>query len=315
MSEDPLSRYLETLRSERGTSPHTLRAYRRDLERLRDDLERNRRGLLQARPVDLRGHLARVSRGAPAAASTRRRVAAYRGFYRWAVAEGLLESSPAERLRGPRVPTRVPRLLDVDEAAAAVEDPVQAGWYQLRNRALLELLYGAGLRVSEAAALDRRDVDLEQGLVHVRAGKGRKDRRVPFGRGAGEALADWLTAAPGESPALFVNRDHRRLSARSMHRIVRDSGLRNGLAGVHPHALRHTCATHLLAGGADLRAIQEQLGHASLSTTQRYAHLSPEQLVAIYRQSHPRARAAGGGGAVRGPDRMRGDEDDGGCKD
>jgi len=207
------------------------------------------------------------------------------------VAAGLLEKSPAERLTGPKVPQKVPRLLDVDEVAAVVEEPTQQGWYRARNRALLEVIYGAGLRVSEAAGLDRRDVDLESGLLNVRAGKGRKDRRVPYGRGAQEALEDWWPQLPLDGKALFVNRYHTRLSTRAMHRIVRDSGLENGLARVHPHALRHTCATHLLAGGADLRAIQEQLGHASLSTTQRYAHLSTTQLIDIYRQSHPRARS------------------------
>jgi len=218
-------------------------------------------------------------------------MASFRGFYRWAVAAGLLEASPAARLKGPRVPQKVPRLLDVDEAAAMVESPTQKGWYRVRNRALLEVIYGAGLRVSEAAGLDRRDVDLSTGLLHVRSGKGRKDRRVPFGSKAGEALEAWWPLLPVEGAAVFVNRYRTRLSTRAMHRIVRDSGLENGLARVHPHALRHTCATHLLAGGADLRAIQEQLGHASLSTTQRYAHLSTTQLVDIYRQTHPRARA------------------------
>ncbi len=293
MAGGPLERYLEVLRVERGLSPHSLRAYRRDLERLRADLGGD---LLGARAIDLRAHLARLGRSAKAPASTRRRMAAYRGFYRWAVAEGLLDTSPAERLRGPRVPVKVPRLLDVDEAAAVVEHPAQEGWYRSRNRALLELLYGAGLRVSEVVALDLGDLDLDGGLLHVRAGKGRKDRRVPFGAAAAEALRDWLPRLPlDRGGALFLNRHRTRLSARAVHRIVRDSGLGKGLARVHPHALRHTCATHMLGGGADLRAIQEQLGHASLSTTQRYAHLSTAQLIDIYRRAHPRARAGGAG--------------------
>jgi len=201
-----------------------------------------------------------------------------------------VEASPAEALRTPRVPQKVPRFLDVNEAQDVVEDPVQDGWYRLRNQALLELLYGAGLRVSEAAALDRGDIDLGQGLVLVRHGKGKKQRRVPFGRAAAQALQAWLAWRQDETRALFLNRYGGRLSVRSMHRIVRDSGVKKGIAAVHPHALRHSCATHLLGGGADLRAIQEQLGHASLSTTQRYTHVSVEQLMDVHRKAHPHGR-------------------------
>ncbi len=201
-----------------------------------------------------------------------------------------MESSPAESLSTPRVPRKVPRFLDVTEASDLVERPTQRGWFALRNRALLELLYGAGLRVGESAALDCRDIDLEERLVLVRKAKGSKQRSVPFGVPAMEALAAWLRVHPGGAP-LFLNRDHGRLSVRSMHRIVRDSGVANALAGVHPHALRHSCATHLLAGGADLRAIQEQLGHASLSTTQRYTHVSVERLMAVHRKAHPHGRS------------------------
>jgi len=279
--------FLEFLRAERGRSANTRRAYGRDLERLALALEEGGRSLRTARAVDLRAHLSAVSRAAPAPSSVSRRLSAYRSFYKWALLVGLVETSPADRLGRPKVPDKVPRFVEVDEAAAVVEGATQEGWYWLRNRALLELLYGAGLRVSEAAALDAVDVDVDALLVHVRRGKGGKARRVPFGEPAQEALGAWLEEHPGGP--LFLNRYQKRLSARSMHRIVRDAGLRAGVSALHPHALRHSCATHMLAGGADLRAIQEQLGHSGLSTTQRYAHVSVERLLEVYRSAHPHA--------------------------
>jgi integrase/recombinase XerC len=289
----PLERFLAFLRAERGASPHTLRAYRGDLEALENVLGEQGTDLLEASLSQLRGHLARLARKAPAPSTTRRRLAAYRTFYRWALREELVEASPAERLAGPRMQQRVPRFLDLPEVLDLVEKPVQEGSLGMRNRALLELAYGAGLRVSELAGLDRADIDLREGMVDVRSGKGGKQRLVPFGPPAADALAQWMDASSGE--ALFLNHKGGRLSTRSIYRIVRDSGVKNGLTDVHPHALRHTCATHMLAGGADLRAIQEQLGHASLSTTQRYAHVSPQQLVDVYRAAHPRASSGSDG--------------------
>ncbi|MCB9743876.1 MAG: tyrosine recombinase XerC [Alphaproteobacteria bacterium] len=290
-TEDPIAGFLRALRAERGASPETLRAYSADLRALEATLQGAGQSLLGARPKDLRRHLARLHGSAPAASSMRRRLSCYRSFYRWALSEGLVESSPADRLSMPRSPTRVPRFLDLPEVEAAIEHPAQEGWFALRNRAMLELMYGAGLRVGELSALDVVDVDLAERLVLVRSGKGRKQRQVPFGPPAAEAVAEWLRERPFEHRALFLNRFGRRLTTRSIHRVVQGSALRNGIAGAHPHALRHTCATHMLAGGADLRSIQEQLGHASLSTTQRYAHVSPERLIEVYRSAHPHARS------------------------
>ena len=283
------SRFLLHLRSERGASEHTLRAYGRDLERLESALEERGRTLLEARTLDLRTHLATVARGAPSPASISRRLSAYRSFYRWAQREGLLDASPADRLDRPRVPQGVPRFVEVDQAEKVVTSPPQQDAFQIRNRALLELMYAAGLRVAEAAGLDVRDVDLNGRLVDVRHGKGRKHRRVPFG-GLAAAAVETMLAGRTEGP-LFLNRYGDRLSTRSMHRIVRDAGRKADVSRLHPHALRHSCATHMLAGGADLRAIQEQLGHASLSTTQRYAHVSVERLLDVYRSAHPHASA------------------------
>ena len=287
--ESLLDRFEAHLRAERGASPHTLRAYRRDLERLQQGLLARDRDLLTAELADLRQQLALMARKAPSPATTRRRRAAYRTFYKWCVKTGRLADSPAERLASPRPDQSVPRFLDVPQAQLVVEHPAQHGALRLRNRALLELLYGAGLRVSEAAALDRTDVDLSQRLVLVRHGKGRKERLVPFGPPAAGAVSAWLEVAPAGVTALFTTARHNRCTVRTLHRIVRDAGRQHGLTGVHPHMLRHSCATHLLGGGADLRAIQEQLGHATLSTTQRYAHVSLEAMIDAYRRSHPRA--------------------------
>jgi integrase/recombinase XerC len=290
----PLQRWLDSLRAERGASPHTLRAYQRELSALAAHLDERERGLLEAGLADLRRFLA-PERGSPriAPATLARRIAAVRSFYGWCVERDLLSVSPAARLRPPRVPRRAPRFLDVDEAARVVEHPSQSGRLGLRNRALLELLYGAGLRVGEAVALDRDDLDLDRRLVHVRAGKGDRDRVVPFGPPCAEALHTWLAerGTPREGEAVFVNNRGGRLSSRSAWRIARDAGAMNGIPDVHPHALRHSCATHLMGAGADLRAIQEQLGHASLSTTQKYTHVDAAHLMRVYRSAHPRAAA------------------------
>jgi integrase/recombinase XerC len=217
------------------------------------------------------------------------RVASIRSFYRWLLRERKIDASPAERLSSPKVPTKSPRFLDVPEAAQLVEQPTQKGWFRLRNRALLELMYGAGLRVSEVVGLDVDHLSLADRLVRV-MGKGNKERIVPFGPPAVDALKEWIDAMGGKGP-LFRNRNGGRLSARSAWRIVRDAGTANGIVGVHPHALRHSCATHLLGSGADLRTIQEQLGHASLSTTQRYTHVDAAHLLSVYRSAHPRANS------------------------
>lgn len=288
--DSDLKRWLEALVAERGVSPHTLRAYEGDLSLLSHFLAERGRVLRRATLADLRGWLAtsHAPDGAAWTASTMsRRVAATRTFFRWMVRVGALDASPAERLSAPKVPRHVPRFLEVDEAAQVVEQPTQDGDLRLRNKALLELLYGAGLRVGEAVSLNLRDVDLSERLVRV-TGKGDRQRVVPFGPPAAEALLAWTRTLETDGP-LFRNRDGGRLSARSAWRITRDAGASNGLAGVHPHMLRHSCATHLLTGGADLRGIQEQLGHSSLSTTQRYTHADAAHLLSVYRAAHPRA--------------------------
>ena len=295
--EDLIAHWLLILRAEAGASKHTQQAYAADLRTLLAHLRAQDRTLASATLYDLRGWLAAGRQsGAPdrpprrlSPATISRRIAAVRNFYDWMVRTDQRADNPAARLRAPKVPRKTPRFLDVNEAAEVVENPTQGGRFQIRNRALLELLYGSGVRVGEAVALDVTDIDLDQRLVTVRQGKGRRDRVVPFGPPAARALAAWIRVMGGEG-ALFRNKNGGRLSARSVRRIVRDAGIKNGIARVHPHALRHSCATHLLGAGADLRSIQEQLGHASLSTTQRYTHVDAAHLIEVYRSAHPRAR-------------------------
>jgi len=291
---------MDHLDAERGYSTHTLRAYRANLQSLSDYVEGHGKTLQMASLTDLRGWLSRQRVGTQAnskplaPATMARKVAAVRSFYRWMIREKFMDASPAARLKSPKIPRKTPRFLDVPEAAAVVEQPNQQGWFLDRNRALLELMYGAGLRVSEAVSLDVVDLDLRNRLVRV-MGKGQKERIVPFGPPAAEALKHWLKQRTPTGP-IFLNRYHKRLSARSAWRIVREAGAANGVTGLHPHALRHSCATHLLGSGADLRAIQEQLGHASLSTTQRYTHVDAAHLLKVYRAAHPRSSTEGSDG-------------------
>ena len=288
-----LTSWIDHLRGERGCSKHTLRAYTSNLNSLSQFLQTREKKLETAGLLDLRSWLSRERLGPPgsrkpkAPATMARKIAAVRSFYRWMLREGHIKSSPAARLQSPRVPRKAPRFLDIPEAAIVVEQPHQEGWFLQRNRALLELIYGAGLRVSEAVSLDAIQLDLSNNLVRV-MGKGKKERIVPFGPPAAKALRAWMGHISIEGP-LFINRFGKRLSSRSAWQITRDAGAANGITGLHPHALRHSCATHLLGSGADLRAIQEQLGHASLSTTQQYTHVDAAHLLAVYRSAHPRS--------------------------
>ncbi len=293
-----LDRWLRHLAAERACSPHTIRAYRGDLRSLLDFLADRDQTPLTASRLDLRAWLAAAapkprSGHRPNPASTARRLAAVRTFFRWMLDQGAISTDPASRLRTPKVPARVARFLDVDDAAALVEGPAQAGWFRVRNRALLELAYASGMRVSEAVSLDWAHLDRPSRLVRV-LGKGNKTRIVPYGPPAAEALDAWHGASVHSADSgglpVFLNKNGTRLSARAAWQIVRDAGANSGIEGAHPHMLRHSCATHLLGSGADLRSIQEQLGHASLSTTQRYSHADAAHLLRVYRSAHPRAQ-------------------------
>ena len=301
-----IHRYLEHLEGERNVSPETLRAYERDLLRFHRFLAEDFLGAEPA-PQDVdalavRSFLAALTREGLAKRSQGRALAAVRSLFRFACREGTLAANPAQGVRTPKVPKTLPRHLRPGEVENLMEAPSVAGDKPLaqRDRAILELLYAAGLRVSELVGLDWRDVDLSARVLRV-TGKGRKERMVPFGRPAADALRRWLEEweairAKGgfhgdDEDPIFLNHLGGRLTDRSVRNIL-DKWVESAAVakGVHPHTLRHTFATHLLENGADLRTIQELLGHASLSTTQKYTHLEVERLLSVYRDSHPRAR-------------------------
>jgi integrase/recombinase XerD len=303
-----LAEYDTWLRVERGLSPNTLAAYRRDLRRYGAYL--HRRGLSGAiGRVDeavVAGYVdeleqARTDDGERRykASSIARSLAAVRSFHRFCVEEGLLAVDPSGDVGAPRVPQGIPKALTEAEVEALLGAVPGDGPRPQRDRAILELLYAGGLRISELVGLDLGDVDLLDGLVRV-LGKGSKERVVPLGRSAREAIGDYLTTGRPElaskvrTSALFLNARGGRLTRQGAWLIVRAAADRAGLRGrLHPHVLRHSCATHMLDRGADIRVVQELLGHASLSTTQVYTKVSPERLRAVYDAAHPRARRPG----------------------
>jgi len=283
------------LRAERNLSEHTRRAYLGDVRDLAAALGA---GADPARvgAEELRGFLARLHR-TRSPATRARKLAALRSFFAYLRREGACRIDPTAGIPGPRAAPRLPNPLPVDDCVglceSAARDAEDGGAPGLRERALLELLYGAGLRVGEVVGLDVRDVDLTRGDVRA-LGKGGKERIVPLPAAARQALAAWLELRrrPGylAEPLFTALRTGRRLGARDVRRLLAARARRAGVAGrVHPHRLRHSYATHLLDMGADLREIQELLGHASLSTTQRYTAVSAERLLTVYDRAHPRA--------------------------
>jgi integrase/recombinase XerC len=303
-----IHRYLEHLQGERQLSPETLRAYEHDLVTFHEFLCRDFLGkdpdAVRPRDVDplaVRSFLAALTRRKLGKRSQGRALSAVRSLFRFACREGTLEANPAQGVKTPKAPKTLPRHLRPGEVESLIEAPEGEGPLVARDRAILELLYAAGLRVSELVGLDWPDLDLAARMVRV-MGKGSKERMVPFGRPAAAALRRWLelwetVRAPGDDgQPVFLTRRGTRLTDRAVRRVIDHWVDVAAIArGVHPHTLRHTFATHLLEGGADLRAIQELLGHSSLSTTQKYTHLEVERLLAVYRDSHPRARRAGPG--------------------
>jgi len=298
--EELIRAFADHLALERRLSEHTVAAYRRDLTQLAAFLARGRRGLRSAGVDELRRFLAQQTTLGYARSSIARRVASIRTFYRFALARGLVERDPSALLGRPKVVQRLPGVLRPREAAALVEAPevpADAGPLEraiaLRDRAILELMYGSGLRVAEVAALTIDRLDLVRGRVTV-MGKGSKEREVPLSEPAREALAAYLRSGRPEladgSSAAFFNRRRRPIGTRDIRRLVGRYGRRTlGGRQVTPHTLRHSFATHLLEGGADIRVVQELLGHASVATTQRYTHVSRTRLFDAYRRSHPRA--------------------------
>lgn len=290
-----IDEFLAHLEHEKNASPHTLAAYRRDLAQLETYLAGKRADWKSAGNVVLRGFLAGLYESGRKKSTIGRKLAAVRSFYDYSVRRRWIETNPARVLATPRQDKNVPSFLSEDEMARFLDLPASDEPLDLRDRAVLEFLYASGIRVSELTAINLEDVGLGDRLIRVR-GKGKKERIVPFGRSAEATLRSWLQARAkvlgnklGES-AMFLNYKGGRLTSRSVERIVRKYILKTAISRhISPHSLRHSFASHLLGRGADLRVIQELLGHASLATTQKYTHLDLKQLLDVYKKSHPRS--------------------------
>ncbi len=313
-----IEKFLEHLRYQRNASEHTLRNYASDLEQFRHFITHTAGGeprpepeLEQIENLTIREFLGALYQRGNGKSSVARKLAALRSFMKYLSAQGAVPANPAKIVASPRQEKRLPEFMTVSTVVELIEAPDISTTPGKRDRAILELLYATGVRVSELVGLDLGDIDLGEGLLRV-LGKGRKERIVPFGEKARQALEEYLRSRPeliarrerGRMPkpktrvttpsggeAVFLSGRGSRLTTRSVGNIVdRYIGLMEQRLKAHPHTLRHTFATHMLNAGADLRAIQELLGHESLSTTQKYTHVSTEQLVRVYQACHPRAK-------------------------
>ncbi len=295
-----IDEYLSYLRVERGSSPLTIEAYSGDLADYRSfldeagvsELERVERETIVGYESDLhdRGY---------AVTSVDRHISVLKGFHRFCVREGFTEKNPTSTVKLPKPPSKLPDVLSIDQANRLLDSMVGDDPISLRNKAMLEVLYGCGLRVSECAGLDMLDCALSEGYLRV-IGKGSKERIAPIGGCALEALVKYLNEGRPElarpqgkaTSAVFLNARGGRLTRQSIHKIVAKAGAAIGVDDLHPHTLRHSFATHMLAGGADLRVIQEILGHSDISTTQIYTHVDRTHIQEEYLSAHPRAKFA-----------------------
>ncbi|MDX1755172.1 MAG: tyrosine recombinase XerC [Marinobacter sp.] len=291
---EPVARFIEHLASERRQSPTTCRNYQRDLLRLASHLTDRQWSWAGLDSHGLRGYVAELSRQGLGGRSIARHLSSIRRFYDYLVREALVTDNPALGVRAPKAARRLPGVVDVDQLNDLLEPPPDDDPLTVRDRAMFELLYSSGLRVSELAGVNLGDIDLKQGEIRV-VGKGDKQRLLPVGRKAREALATWLNLRTGLAregePAMFVSQRGGRLSVRSIQLRLERWGKHQGAAQrLYPHLLRHSFASHLLESSGDLRAVQELLGHADISTTQVYTHLDFQHLAKVYDQSHPRAQ-------------------------
>jgi integrase/recombinase XerC len=285
-----IEQFLRYMQTERGASEHTIRSYRKDLETFFAYVNTEAKSV---EPVEIRGFVAAQIKDGLKKSTVGRRLATVRSFYRFLHREGFVKVNPAKLVNAPKLPKLLPKFLTVDDAFSLMEKPEGIGFMPVRDRAILELLYSSGLRVAELSGLNQDDLNIREGLVKIR-GKGRKERIGPIGRKALDALRAYIierTLLKKKEKALFLNRGGTRLTDRGVRRIVVKYARASLIDGrIGPHTLRHTFATHLLQGGADLRVIQELLGHASLSTTQKYTHLDIEHLMDVYDKAHPLAK-------------------------
>jgi integrase/recombinase XerC len=293
--ESSVAAFLSHLQVERRASEHTVRSYEHDLEVYCLYLKESQgedASASAANPARLRRYSAWLSGEGYAASTVARRLACLRSFFRYLRRTGLVATDPSSGIRNPKQPQRLPRLLRVDEVIRLLDAIACDTALGVRDRAMFETLYGGGLRVSELVGLNIDDLDLEQELVRVR-GKGRRERLCPIGRMALSWLSHWLRVRQSKhllERALFLNKRGTRLTARSVGRLLEGHLARSGLVNAaSPHTLRHSFATHLLDRGADLRSVQELLGHRKLTTTQIYTHVTQERMLDIYHEAHPRA--------------------------
>jgi integrase/recombinase XerC len=292
-----IRKFLHSLRGERDASTHTLRAYRNELRRFAEYLGPEI-GWKDVDHTSIRGFLSHLHACGLSKVSVARALAALRSMYRWLAREGIVRQNPAKLVATPKLPKKLPRVPTLEEMNALLDSPMpENAAFPERDRAIFELLYGCGLRNSELVGIELGDVDDANGVILVR-GKGKKQRYVPLAGAAGEALEAYrvarrqaLAEAGKNTQRLFINRRGGALTTRSVGRIVKQIAVAKGLPpDVHPHTLRHAFGTHMLSEGADLRAIQELLGHERLSTTQKYTQLSMTQVMEVYDRTHPRAK-------------------------
>jgi len=287
---DYIEEFLRYLELEKGVSAHTLRAYRKDLT---DFIAHVNTEPEKIDMLDVRGFIAEQIRKGLNKTTVSRRLSSVRSFFKFLYREGYMKANPAKLVSSPRLPKLLPKFLSVDDAFSLVEKPEGIGFAPARDRAILELLYSSGLRVGELAGLNVEDINVREALVKAR-GKGKKERIVPIGSKALDAIKTYLVERillKSKEKAVFLNRLGTRLTDRGVRRIVVKYARAIAINGsIGPHTLRHSFASHLLQGGADLRVIQELLGHVSLSTTQKYTHLDVAHLMDIYDKAHPMAK-------------------------
>lgn len=295
-----IDRFIEYMQAMRNASEHTVRAYASDIAQFVEFMETEKLGT-SPQDVDskvLRRYLARLQRQGAGKASLARKLASLRAFFKYLVRKGLIEVNPTIGLSNPKLDKRLPKFLRSKQVEALMASPDISQPLGMRDAAILEMLYATGARVSELAGMNLRDLDMKTGEVRI-LGKGSKERIALFGRAAQEALATYLDRGRGRllkrplgerDDPVFLNKDGTRLSSRSIRRLLdKYFGMVSDEMKISPHVLRHTFATHLLENGADLRSIQELLGHSSISTTQIYAHVTRERLKQVYENAHPRA--------------------------
>ena len=288
--KDYIDTFIRYLDLEKGASSHTLRAYRKDLREFSESVKCEPNNL---DIIDLRGFIAGQIQKGLNKTTVSRRLSSIRSFFKFLYREGYMKTNPAKLVSNPKVPKLLPRFLSVDDVFSLVEKPEGIGFLPARNRAVLELLYSSGLRVSELAGINTDDIHIKESLIKVK-GKGKKERIVPIGSKAIDAMKSYIIERmllKSKERALFLNRMGKRLTERGVRRIVVKYARALGIHGrIGPHTLRHSFASHLLQGGADLRVIQELLGHSSLSTTQKYTHLDITHLMDVYDKAHPLAK-------------------------